>query len=172
MKTLPAKRTSVDLRVRCLPTAYSLPIHPNGTSARPVSKSSSFQATPLQVPTKGRPLEFWRQRNDRFGSRLCENSKTLGRDRTSCSSGALLSGHTASLFKFSIETSFSLRFDLLSFHTAWAPSRRSPKRQGCPQSWGRAVESDVDFDDLGRSHVRTGASVLVGAKARTASRVI
>jgi hypothetical protein len=37
------------------------------------------------------------------GPRSCENAKTLDRDRTSYSFGAFLSGHTASLLKFSLE---------------------------------------------------------------------
>jgi hypothetical protein len=37
------------------------------------------------------------------GPRSCENAKTLDCDRTSYSFGAVLSGHTASLLKFSLE---------------------------------------------------------------------
>jgi hypothetical protein len=41
--------------------------------------------------------------NVRLGSRLCENAKTLNRDRTSYSFKAILGAHTASQFNFEIE---------------------------------------------------------------------
>jgi len=44
-----------------------------------------------------------RHAQDRFGSRLCENAKTLNRDRTSYSFRTILGAHTASQFNFEIE---------------------------------------------------------------------
>src|SRR5215831_640319 len=57
-------------------------------------------------------------------SRLCEKSKTLDRDRTSCSFKALSAPtpQAHSILKSNPRISFSSRFDFLSFHTAWAQS--------------------------------------------------
>jgi hypothetical protein len=55
-----------------------------------------------------------------YGPRLCENSKTLNRDRTSYSFEIVFGAHIASPFDFEIELKniFSSRFEFLTFRTA------------------------------------------------------
>ena len=87
----------------------------------------------------------------RDGPRLCENSKTLNRDRTSYSFEIVFvpTSQARSILKSNLRISFSSRFDFLSFHTAWA-HRNILQRRAIVVAF--RVEADIrsqaEFDDL------------------------
>jgi hypothetical protein len=70
-----------------------------------------------------------RHAQDRFGSRLCENAKTLNRDRTSYSFKTILGAHTASQFNFEIELKNIILVELrvFEFSHSLGQKRKSSK---------------------------------------------
>jgi hypothetical protein len=75
----------------------------------------------------------------RDGSRLCENAKTLNRDRTSYSFRTILGAHTASQFNFEIELENIILVELqvFKFSHSLGQKRRfdaPPITSGLPQS--------------------------------------
>jgi hypothetical protein len=68
-----------------------------------------------------------RHAQDRFGSRLCENAKTLNRDRTSYSFKTILGAHTASQFNFEIELKNIILVELRVFEFSHSLGQK-PKR--------------------------------------------
>jgi hypothetical protein len=147
----PAQKDCRFKRVRCLPTAFRCHSPLAETSARPVSEEQ-LSHTDYTIQRASKRPHFGLggtsnsvrigDRNVRNGSWLCENAKTLNRDRRSYSSKTVLVAQRASGFNLEIELKNIIlrRVSIFEFLHSQGHSRHFGRR---PTSSSLPLETDI-----------------------------